>query len=325
MKMLNQLILTISVLTLIGCSNGNDKSKIEATGNIETVNVTISSKTAGEIKKIKYDEGDKVSVGDTIFFIDNESIMLQLKQAEAGRVVAEAQFGLLKKGARIEDKKQAEMMLLQADASLKQAKNDFDRMQNLYTSKSVTKKQFEDAQTRLDITQAQYNASKENYDKVKNFARPEELRQAEAKLNQMVATEDLIKKSFRDSYITSPINGIIVKKYFEKGESVSPMSSLVNISDLSKVNLYIYVTEEELGKVKLGQNADVYTDSFKEKPYKGKVIYISPEAEFTPKNIQTKDERTKLVYKVKIEIPNPNFELKSGMPADAVINLTDAK
>ena len=99
------------------------------------------------------------------------------------------------------------------------------------------------------------------------------------------------------------------------------MSSLFKVSDLSKIDLIIYVSEEELGKVKLGQKADITTDSYPDKMYEGKVIYISPEAEFTPKNIQTKDERTKLVFAVKIRTNNPDFQLKSGMPADAVIHL----
>lgn len=102
---------------------------------------------------------------------------------------------------------------------------------------------------------------------------------------------------------------------------LSMLSNLFKISDLSKVELVIYVSEEDLGKVKLGQTADISTDTYKDKSYEGKVKYISPEAEFTPKNIQTKDERTKLVFAVKIEIPNPNFELKAGMPADAVVKL----
>jgi HlyD family secretion protein len=85
--------------------------------------------------------------------------------------------------------------------------------------------------------------------------------------------------------------------------------------------LKIYVSEEELGKVKLGQKADVTVDSFKDRTFEGKVIYISPEAEFTPKNIQTQDERTKLVFAVKIELKNPHFSLKPGMPADAVVHI----
>ena len=112
-----------------------------------------------------------------------------------------------------------------------------------------------------------------------------------------------------------------MKKFVEAGESVGPLSSLVMLSDQSYVDLVIYVSETELGRVKLGQEADVTVDSFKNKTFKGKVIYISPSAEFTPKNIQTKDERTKLVYAVKVHIHNPDFELKDGMPADAVIKL----
>jgi HlyD family secretion protein len=165
----------------------------------------------------------------------------------------------------------------------------------------------------------QLSSAKENYTKMKNYARPEEIKQAEAKLNQSIASAGLIKKNINDSYIISPLNGIVVKKYFEVGETVSPMSSLVKISDLTNVELYIYVTELELGKIKLGQKAEVSVDAFKDKKFEGRVTYISPEAEFTPKNIQTKDERTKLVFAIKIELPNPNFELKSGMPADARI------
>jgi HlyD family secretion protein len=131
----------------------------------------------------------------------------------------------------------------------------------------------------------------------------------------------LLKKNIRDCYVVSPINGFLVKTFVERGESVTPMSSLFKVSDLDVVELVIYVSTEELGYVKLGQEADVTIDAFKDKVYKGKVTYISPEAEFTPKNIQTKDERTKLVFAVKITIPNKEYDLKSGMPADAVIKM----
>ncbi len=156
---------------------------------------------------------------------------------------------------------------------------------------------------------------------MKNFARPEEIKQARANLNRQKAAVDLLKKNISDSYVVSPITGFIVQKYVEKGETVSMLSSLFKVSELRIVKLVIYISEENLGRVKLGQKADVSNDTYKNKDYKGTVIYISPEAEFTPKNIQTKDERTKLVYAVKIEIKNPDFELKPGMPADAVIHL----
>ena len=208
-------------------------------------------------------------------------------------------------------------MLKQTETNYRQAANDKNRMQELFDSKSISKKQLEDFLTKYEISLAQYNSAKENLIKMKNLARPEEIKQAEAKYKQSLATEELIKKNIRDSYVISPIDGIIVKKYIEEGENVGVMSSLLKISDLSIVELTIYVSEEQLGKVKLGQKAEISVDAFSNQAFNGTVIFISPESEFTPKNIQTKDERTKQVFGVKIKIPNPNYDLKTGMPADA--------
>jgi HlyD family secretion protein len=314
-------LIIISFISILdaGCGNGNNKNSIEATGTIETVDVVLSSKTNGEIKELKINEGDKVRQGDTVLIIDTESLQLQLKQQGSGAEMSRAQLDLLRNGARKEDISLAESSLNQAQVNFDQAKTDLGRLQKLFQTQTITKKQYDDAVSHFNIMNDQLSSAKENYAKIKNYARPEEIQQAEAKLNQSLASADLIKKSINDSYIISPLNGIVVKKYFEVGETVSPMSSLVKISDLTNVELYIYVTELELGKIKLGQKAEVSVDAFKDKKFDGKVTYISPEAEFTPKNIQTKDERTKLVFAVKIEFPNPNFELKSGMPADARI------
>ncbi|MEJ2493978.1 MAG: efflux RND transporter periplasmic adaptor subunit [Ignavibacteriaceae bacterium] len=311
----------LSTALLFACGDENNGTKIEASGNIESTNVVVSSKVSGEVIHLLRDEGNKVNAGDTIMIVDHESLEFQLRQATAGYEAALAQYELLKKGARQEDIKQVEEQLKQAQVSFDLAKDDKERMTNLYNSQTITKKQYDDAVARFDITKAQLTSAKENYTKIKNFARPEELKQAEANVNGKLASVDLLKKQIRDSYVVSPINGFIVEKYVEQGETVSMMSSLFKVSDLSKIDLIIYVSEEELGKVKLGQKADITTDSYPDKKYEGKVIYISPEAEFTPKNIQTKDERTKLVFAVKIRANNPDFQLKSGMPADAVIHL----
>ena len=304
---------------ILGCGSGNDKNKIEASGNIEATNVTVSSKVNGQVLKLFYDEGANIKAGDTLLTIDHDLLAIQLQQAEAAVEAARAQFALLKQGARSEDVKQAEDGLKQAKANYELANSDFERNDRLYKSKSISRQQFDNVSAKFDIANAQYNSAKENLRKIKNLARPEELKQAEANLNRQIAAVDLIKKNISDSYVTAPISGFVVKKFVEAGESVLPMSSLMMLSNLSSVDLVIYVSETDLGRVKLGQNADVTVDSFKNKTFKGKVIYISPQAEFTPKNIQTKDERTKLVYAVKIHIPNPQFELKDGMPADAVV------
>jgi len=194
-------------------------------------------------------------------------------------------------------------------------------MTNLHDSKSITEKQYEDAIARYEIASAKFNSAEQNYKKMKNFARPEELQQAKANLNRALASVNLIKKNLRDCYVTSPSNGFIVKKFVEKGESVAAMSSLFQVANLNTVELVIYIPETKLGMVKLGQIAEITTDTYPDKIYEGRISFISPEAEFTPKNIQTKEERTKLVFKVKIKVHNIQFELKDGMPADVVIKL----
>jgi HlyD family secretion protein len=309
----------ISILFFTGCGGGNDGESIEASGTIEAVTVTLSSKTAGQITQINFEEGEFVQKGDTILIIDDESLRLQLAQLEAAGTIAQAQLDLLSKGARNEDIQQAEAQLRQAEINLRQAEIDKERMKKLFETGSITKKLLEDSKSRFEVLKQQQIALKESTDKIKNITRPEEIIQAQAKLNQVNAQTELIKKNIRDSRLTSPIEGYIVKKYFEPGESVSPMSSLLKISDLRRVNIIIYVSALELYRIKLGQSADILIDAAEEKKYKGVVSFISPQAEFTPKNIQTKDERTKLVYAVKIDIDNRSLELKSGMPADAVI------
>ena len=230
-----KIIPAIFLLIIYGCGNGTDGTKIEASGNIESTNVVVSSKVSGEVIHLLRDEGDKVNAGDTIMIVDHENLEFQLRQATAGYEAALAQYELLKKGARQEDIKQVEEQLKQAQVSFDLAKNDKERMTNLYNSQTITKKQYDDAVARFDITKAQLTSAKENYTKIKNFARPEELKQAEANVNGKLASVDLLKKQIRDSYVVSPINGFIVEKYVEQGETVSMMSSLFKVSNFNLI------------------------------------------------------------------------------------------
>ena len=321
MKKILMVFMVTASIYIIGCGNGDEKSYIEASGTIESTNIIVSSRTTGNIQTQNYMEGAKVIAGDTILIIDHDLLDIQLRQAIATKDVTEAQLKLMLIGARQEDINQAEQNLKQAKINYEIAERDKTRMQNLFNSHSITKKQYEDTISRYELMSAQYNAVKENYKKVKKIFRPEEIDQAKANLNKSIASVDLLKKNISDSYVVSPLKGFLVKTFVEKGETVTPMSSLFKVSDLDIVELVIYVSEEELGLVKLGQKAEVTIDTYKYKVYEGKVTYISPEAEFTPKNIQTKDERTKLVFAVKIDIPNKNYDLKSGMPADAKVIL----
>ena len=310
-------ILTVSLM-LWGCGN-NHKGAIEASGTLEATEVKVSSKVPGQIESIRIQEGTEVRAGDTLVILDRSTLELQWKQAQAGVEVADAQYRLLLNGARSEDLRSAEEGVRQAEASFKNASDDYARMKELLATNTVTQKQFDDTESRYTIAKAQLASAQQSLEKLRKFARPEDLAAAKARLNQAKATADYLHKLLSDGVIVAPVAGTVTQKPVEQGELVNTGTVVAAISRLDKMNLMIYVNERELGKVKLGGSADVYIDTFPDKAFPGKVIYISPIAEFTPKNVQTKEDRTKLVFGVKIEVDNKEGALKSGMPADAAL------
>lgn len=320
MKKFNMIIALLLIIGISACSSNEENSLIEHSGTIETTNIVISSQVPGIIKYIYIEEGEAVNIGDTLGIIDHEKIDLQLAQAEASLQVAAAQLKILKKGARKEDKKQAEETLKQADLSLIQVTKNKERMERLFASQAVTEKQYDDAITGYDLAVSKHNTAKQNINKIKS-ARPEEIEQAEANLVKAKSSISLIQKNINDCYLISPITGQVVGKFIEVGEGVSYMTSMFKVTNLNEAELIIYITGRELALVKYNQEVEITIDAFDNKHFSGKVVFISPEAEFTPKNIQTKDERTKLVFAVKIKIDNSEHFLKPGMPADARIKL----
>jgi HlyD family secretion protein len=157
------------------------------------------------------------------------------------------------------------------------------------------------------------------FEKLRTGSRPQEITVARTRRDYAAAQSELLKKKIRDCYILAPSNGTITLRGVEPGELVTVGANVLRLTYLDQVKLTIYVSEAELGRVKLGQSASVYIDTDEKKAHNGKVVYISPVAEFTPKNVQTKEERTKLVFGVKIEVDNADAALKPGLPADAKI------
>lgn len=312
-------IIGLFSMTLAGCKEEVDTKIVKVSGNLEAISVTLGAQTPGLVVDFPYEEGDEVKMNDTIVKIDDSNLLLQLEKMGALIDAADAQHSLLLNGARKEDIKQAEEMKLQLETNLQLAETDYQRIFNLHNSGSVTKKQLDDIDTKVKLLKSQLNAANENLQKVKTIIRPEELKSAMARKKEAAVGADILRNNIDKCYVISPIAGKIVKKYFRKGEMAGAMSSLVKISATDELDLIVYVQETDLGKVKTGQAVDVKIDSYPNKSYIGKVVFISPEAAFTPKNIQTEDERTRLVYEVKIKVKNQNYELKDGMPADATI------
>ncbi len=301
---MNRWLLLILAGTIAGCSGDNGR-EISASGTIETTEVTVGAKVGGQILRLLVDEGSEVAAGDTLAMIDTSDLAIQLAQARANAAAAEAQYKLTVRGAREED-------ILQAQANLKNAQDDVERMRGLFREHSITQKQLDDAETRFVVAQ-------QTFEKMKRGSRPEEIDMARARRDQAVTQMRAIRKKIDDSFVTAPVQGVVTQKGVEEGEQVLPNAALVRISRLDQVHLMIYVSETELARVKLGQKSNVFIDASPKKPFAGSVTYVSPVAEFTPKNVQTKEDRTKLVFGVKIEVPNPERSLKPGMPADAVV------
>jgi HlyD family secretion protein len=303
---------------VIGCGS-NHKGAIEASGTLEATEVKVSSKVPGQIESIRAQEGSHVQVGDTLVILDRSTLELQFRQAQAGFEVADAQYRLLVNGARSEDIRLGEEALRQAEASFKNANDDYGRMKELLASNTVTKKQYDDAESRYTITKAQLSSAQQGVAKLRNFARPEDLAAARARASQAKASSDLLKKQLTDAVVVAPVSGTVTHVPVEQGELIGVGSVIASISRLERMNLMIYVGESELGKAKLGGMADVYIDTYPDRAFQARIIYISPIAEFTPKNVQTKEDRTKLVFGVKLEVENKEGVLKSGMPADAYV------
>jgi len=312
-----------AVILLLSCRGQKEGGPISASGTIEAVEVSVAAKTSGQVEKVLIEEGSRVQVGDVLAVIDSDSLAIQLRQAEAGVDLARSQLDLLLKGARIEDVRQTEEAAKQAESNLFVASEDLKRIRSLFEKESTTAKMKQDAEARYQVALAQHEAAQQALLKVRKLSRPEEIRAAQARLAQAEAGRDLLAKTISDATIVSPVSGMVTHKAVEPGEFVGPGVPLLTIADLDDVRLNIYITEIELGRVRLGQRAEIRIDSHPDRSLWGTVIFISPEAEFTPKNVQTKEERVKLVYRVKVEIPNPESILKPGMPADALIMTGD--
>jgi len=292
-------------IVLLSCSGSSD-GRIESSGTIEGTDVNIGVEVSGKIGAVRVDEGSRVSAGDTLLVVDDTEYQIQLRQALANLASFESAYRLAAEGSRKED-------VVQAEAAFRTAETDFSRMKALLAEHSVTQKSYDDAYAR-------FVAADQTYRKLKSGLRPEEIEGTRVRRDQAEAQADLLKKRVRDCHVLAPSAGIITLRSVEPGELVSTGMTVLRLTYLDRIKLMIYVNEADLGKVHLGQTGLISIDAFgKGKSVEGKVSYISPLAEFTPKNVQTKEERTKLVFGVRIEAENTDGALKPGLPADAVL------
>ena len=329
-KVLIPAILVLAVAAWLGYRYwegraGNDPNRIRVSGSIEVTEAELSFKLPGRVEARLVDEGDLVKVGEVVARLETGDIAQQVALRQADVQAAAAGLADLLAGARPQELAQAAAAVRQAQADFNRIKDDYDRMKALFDQGSSNQREYDAARTVYDVAGERLRIAQEQQALVQQGPRPDAVKVARARLLQAQEGEKLAEIQLGYATLASPLTGMVLAKNVEPGEFVAPGTPVVTVGDLEHVYMRAYIEETDLGRVKLGQKVLVFTDTYPNKIYEGKITFISPQAEFTPKNVQTKQERVKLVYRVKVDIANPKFELKPGMPAEAKIVVGEDK
>ena len=299
--------------------NPRQEKGLLLSGNVEITEMRLGFKTAGRVIELAADEGDAVRQGRRLAAL--ESAELESVVAQNRGIVKEAQDRLdeLKAGSRTQEIEQAKAALNMAEAELSKVKKDYDRADILFKNGAISASQFDTAKSAWLSGAAKQREAFEKLSLTKEGARREQISASEARLLQARATLATAEERLRDAVLYAPVSGMILRKEAELGETVAAGVPVFLLGDLGAPWVKVYVKEDRMGMVKLGQKVQITTDTYPGRIYEGTVTFISSEAEFTPKNVQTREERVKLVFGVKVSAQNPNQELKPGMPADVRI------
>ena len=323
------LILFIGVGLLVYFGQLSSKQKeLFYSGTIETTQANLSFQVPGRVTKVYVQEGQSVALDQTIAELDRVEFESRLAQAQANlektkktKLQLETVLDIYKKTLPTEVAR-ATANVKSAKDTMNDAEKNYQRFEELFKKGVVTEKERDSLKLNYEVTKSRLAES----ESVLKLAQGNlfKIDAAKQDIDTAIPQIDAAKASLNQAAIQlgytqlkSPMNGIITSRNIEPGETVTPGREVITISDLSRVDLIIFVDETEIGKIRPNQPVDVKVDTFPGKIYRGYVSFISPEGEFTPKIIQTKKERVKLVYLVKVSINNTAYELKSGMPADA--------
>jgi HlyD family secretion protein len=324
------LLLIVSMTTATGgCHRGGDPGGSRATGYVEATDVRVAPEVGGRLVKLEVAEGQRVTAGEVIGRLDTADTELAVRRASAERAQAQAQLALLEAGSRAEDIRQASAELRSAqsevkaaEAELQAADADLERFESLLRANAGSVKQRDDAKTRRDVAAARVTgaedrarAASDSLARLKAGARPQELAAARAHVSAVDAQIASLQKNLGDAIVKTTVGGVVTSKLIDAGEMVAPRAPIVVITDLDHAWANVYVDEPQVPQLKIGQSATLVTDAGQR--ISGTITFISPKAEFTPRNVQTAEERSKLVYRIKVTTDNRDGVLKPGMPVEA--------
>lgn len=314
-------LIVVSAFLIHRFGDQEEPGILAVSGNVEVTEVNMGFKLPGRVVELLAEEGQKVKKGDRLAVLDSAELESIVAQSRAYLSETTARLEELKAGSRPQEIEQARANVSHAEAELNKARKDYERAEMLYKNGAIPASQFDAASKAYDTAAAQRKSALEKLSLVKEGPRIEEIKAAEQRVQQAKAALITSEERLKDTVIYAPVPGVILRKNSELGETVASGVPVYTIGDLENPWIKVYVKEDKLGLVKLGQKAGIKTDSYPGKEYEGTVTFISSEAEFTPKNVQTQEERVKLVFGVKVSAKNVNEELKPGMPADVRILL----
>jgi HlyD family secretion protein len=310
-----------AVVALATACRGDRENRLVLSGNIEVVQVEASFRVAGKVLERPVDEGQTVEAGQLLARLDDRDLEQQVAMRRADAATSRAALDALLAGSRKEEIAAARAALDQATADLRRLEPDEARIRDLQRQGILSVRDYEASRAALEAARGKVQQADQQYLLVRKGPRKEDIDQARARFEEARQALALAETQLGYATLRAPSAGVILSKNIEPMEYVSPGTAVVTMADLRQVWMRAFIEETDLGRVKVGQKAFVTTDTFPGKHYEGRVAFIASEAEFTPKAVQTRKERTKLVYRIKIDLPNPAMELKPGMPVDAEIRL----
>ncbi|MBA4391721.1 MAG: ABC transporter substrate-binding protein [Syntrophus sp. (in: bacteria)] len=315
------IVIGIIIYLIIGLKKDRNDGSMRLSGNVEVTEANIGFKTTGRVVQLLVDEGSNVKAGELLARLDNAEIAALVAQNKAALKEAATRLQELKAGSRSQEIEQARASVNAQEAELKRVRQEYERADILYRNGAISTSQFDVAKSTYDSRIALHKNARETLSLVREGPRKEDITIAEHRVEQSRAILAASEERFKDTAIYASVAGIVLRKNVELGETVAPGVPVFTIGDLENPWIKVYVKEDKLGLVKLGQKATITVDTYKGKSYEGTISYIASEAEFTPKTVQTQEERVKLVFAVKVRVKNEKGELKPGMPADVKITI----
>ncbi|HHJ17127.1 MAG TPA: HlyD family efflux transporter periplasmic adaptor subunit [Gammaproteobacteria bacterium] len=320
------LILLVAALAAAGWwysrhNGAQDGNRLVLYGNVDIREVDLAFNNSEHIESLLVQEGDRVRKGQLLATLHSERAQAEFNAAQARVASQQAVLARLETGSRPEEIRQARADVAAAEARLIDAESTYKRTQKLYKNRAASKQAVDDALSGLDTARASLKVAQEALALAIEGPRQEEIDEARAMLKASRAELALAQEILGDTELYAPADGIIHNRILEPGDMASPQKPVYTLALVNPVWVRTYVPEVYLGRLAPGMTAEVTTDSYADKVYEGWVGYISPTAEFTPKNVETPELRTRLVYQVRVYVCNPQGELRLGMPATVTIPL----